>query len=218
MTNLLFDYDGTLHNSIKIYAPAFRTAYTYLTENGLAKPQIFTDKEISYWLGFTAEDMWKSFLPNLPEKEKKKCSAMIGKEMISLINKGMAELYPQAETILQKLKDLGYHLIFLSNCKRAYMEAHIKQFRLERFFSAFYCSEDFGFSPKHEIFKIIKTEYPGDFIVIGDRFQDMEIADKYNLQSVGCIYGYGSFDELKNATWKIEQLSDLLSINLYTSW
>lgn len=210
MTNLIFDYDGTLHNSIKIYAPAFRSAYTYLIANEYATSKEFTDQEISYWLGFTADEMWKCFLPNLPDEEKQKCSTMIGKEMISLINKGMAELYPQAENILQKLKDIGYNLIFLSNCKRAYMEAHIRQFRLDRFISAFYCSEDFGFIPKYEIFKTIKANYPGDFIVIGDRFHDMEIAERHKLKSVGCVYGYGALPELQRATYRIDKLSDVL--------
>jgi phosphoglycolate phosphatase len=210
MTNLIFDYDGTLHNSIKIYAHAFRTAYTYLVDNGFANPNEFTDLEISYWLGFSADDMWKCFLPNLPDEEKQKCSAIIGREMLCLIHKGMAELYPQAEYVLQKLKDFGYNLIFLSNCKHAYMESHIGQFRLHRFFSGFYCSEDFGFIPKHEIFKTIKVNHPGDYIVIGDRFQDMEISVMNNLPSVGCLYGYGSHSELQHATYRIDNLSDIL--------
>ena len=210
MTNLLFDYDGTLHNSIKIYAPAFRTAYTYLVDQGFADSKEFTDQEISLWLGFTADDMWRSFFPNLPEEEKEKCSTMIGKEMISLINKGIAELYPETVAVLQKLKNLGYNLIFLSNCKHAYMEAHIKQFRLDRFFSGFYCSEDYGFMPKHEIFESIKTIYSGDYIVIGDRFHDIEISEKHSLQSVGCLYGYGAYNELQHATYRIDKLSELL--------
>ncbi len=212
MTNLLFDYDGTLHNSIKIYAPAFRTAYNYLVDNGFADAKEFTEREISYWLGYTADDMWKSFLPSLPEEEKRNCSAIIAKEMIILINKGMAELYPQAENILQKLKAIGYNPIFLSNCKRAYMEAHVRQFRLHRFFSDFYCSEDFGFIAKYKIFESVKEHWPGDFIVIGDRFHDMEIAEKFNLISVGCTYGFGIAEELKNATWRIDKLSDLLKL------
>ena len=210
MTNLLFDYDGTLHNSIKIYAPAFRTAYTYLVENGFADSKEFTDQEISHWLGFTADDMWKCFLPNLPAEEKKNCSTIIGKEMLSQIEKGMAELYPLAENILQKLKELGYNLVFLSNCKHAYMEAHIGQFHLDHFFSGFYCSEDFGFIPKYEIFKSIKGDHPGDYIVIGDRFQDFEISVMHHLQSVGCLYGYGAPNELQLATYRIDNLSDIL--------
>ncbi len=212
MTHLLFDYDGTLHNSIKIYAPAFRTAFSYLVKTGFAVSKEFTDQEISYWLGFTADEMWKCFLPNLPEEEKKICSALIGQEMLRLIHTGLAELYPQAENILKNLKDAGYQLIFLSNCKHAYMDAHVKHFYLDRFFSSFYCSEDFGFVSKSEIFNTIKTNYPGDFIVIGDRFHDMEIAERHNLQSIGCLYGYGFRDELENATWCIETLSDILKL------
>ena len=32
MKYIIFDYDGTLHNSIKIYKPAFMTAYDYLVD------------------------------------------------------------------------------------------------------------------------------------------------------------------------------------------
>jgi phosphoglycolate phosphatase len=212
MTNLIFDYDGTLHNSIKIYAPAFRSAYASLVERGFAVPKEFSDQEISYWLGFTAEEMWRSFLPNLPDEERQKCSTLIGAEMLRLISNGTAELYPKAEQVLQSLQDKGYHLIFLSNCKRAYMEVHIQQFQLDRFFSAFYCSEDFCFIPKHEIFPTIQSDFSGDFIIIGDRFQDMDIAKAHKLQSIGCLYGYGTPAELESAAFLIEDLSDLLQL------
>ncbi len=212
MTNLIFDYDGTLHDSIKIYAPAFRSAYAYLVRKRLAIPKEFADWEISYWLGFTAVEMWSSFLPDLPREEKQKCSEIIGKEMLHLINHGVAELYPQTEDVLLKLKGKGYNLIFLSNCKHAYMDASVRQFRLDRFFSGFYCSEDFGFKPKHEIFDTIKADIPGDFIVIGDRLQDIEMAKLHNLKSIGCLYGYGTPAELKSATVQINQLPDILQL------
>ena len=32
MKGVIFDYDGTLHESIRIYAPAFHRAYEYLVE------------------------------------------------------------------------------------------------------------------------------------------------------------------------------------------
>ena len=34
MINLLFDYDGTLHDSLRIYAPALQTAYDRLVRLG----------------------------------------------------------------------------------------------------------------------------------------------------------------------------------------
>ena len=67
MHSLIFDYDGTLHDSIKIYAPAFRQAYAYLVSLKLAEERTWTDGEISPWLGFSSRDMWNSFLPELPQ-------------------------------------------------------------------------------------------------------------------------------------------------------
>ena len=91
-------------------------------------------------------------------------------------------------------------MIFLSNCKTDYMNVHKEYFHLENYFTGFFCSEQYGFIPKHEIFSAIQLRYNGDFVIIGDRFQDMEIAIKHNLKSIGCSYGYGNADELKTAT------------------
>lgn len=45
MTGLLFDYDGTLHESLRIYAPAMQAVYDRLVDRGLAPPRRLTDRE-----------------------------------------------------------------------------------------------------------------------------------------------------------------------------
>ena len=40
MKGVIFDYDGTLHESIRIYAPAFHRAYEYLVEKGHAPQRV----------------------------------------------------------------------------------------------------------------------------------------------------------------------------------
>lgn len=37
--------------------------------------------------------------------------------------------------------------------------------------------------------------------MIGDREQDVEMARKNQAPAVGCLYGYGSREELAGATW-----------------
>ena len=212
MKYIIFDYDGTLHNSIKIYKPAFNKAYDYLVSNGYAQEREFTEAEISQYLGLSAKDMWNSFMPNLPSCEKEKCSSIIGEAMVEYISLGQAELYDGSVETLNKLKQLGYKLIFLSNCKVSYMKKHIEIFRLDKYFIDFYCSEDFDFNPKHEIFKVIKEKHQGDFIIVGDRFVDIEIAKKYNLYSIGCAYGYGNDKELKEADYIIDSINEILNI------
>ena len=49
MTNLIFDYDGTIHNCLKIYAPAFRKAYAWLVDNGGEILEDFPPTEEPKW-------------------------------------------------------------------------------------------------------------------------------------------------------------------------
>ncbi len=199
MTNLIFDYDGTIHNGVKIYAPAFRKAYARLVEMGLAQEQSWTEQEISHWMGYTPADMWNTFMPGLPKEEVDYSIKLVEEEMDRLIREGEARLYHKAEEVLAQLKAQGYTLLFLSNCTRSYMQAHTEAFKLKRFFADFYCSEDFGGIPKYEIFETIRKEHPGNFAVIGDRMKDIEVAVHHNLPSVGAAYGYGTPDELAAA-------------------
>lgn len=210
MANLIFDYDGTLHESLCIYAPAFRLGYSHLIQKGMAPDKEFSYAEISCWLGFSAKDMWEKFMPALPQSERNWCSGIIGDEMVRLTLAGKATLYPSAETVLRRLKTAGHNLIFLSNCKHSYMEAHRNHFGLEHYFSAFYCTEDFNFAPKWQIAKSILAELSGKCIVIGDRWHDIEIALHLRLRSIGCTYGYGSTDELNGATIQVSSAGGVL--------
>ena len=108
MANLIFDYDGTLHESLYIYAPAFRLGYAQLVKKGLAPARDFSDTEISRWLGYSSKDMWESFMPELPQSEKDSCSKRIGDEMVRLTLAGKARLYPGTETTLRQLKAAGH--------------------------------------------------------------------------------------------------------------
>ena len=113
---IFFDYDGTLHNSIPLYAPAFRKAYDFLVEKGHAKAKEWTDKEISYWLGFNPQDMWENFMPSLSMKLRETCSEIIGAEMKKLIEQEKPYLYEGALEILNilKIKDIISSLLVIA--------------------------------------------------------------------------------------------------------
>lgn len=212
MTNLVFDFDGTLHDTIKIYAPAFRKAYGYLVGKGLAEDRDVPDNEIGAWLGYSSPDMWNTFMPFLPETEKEYCSKMIGAELIWSLKAGEAKLYAGVLEILQQLKQKGYRLIFLSNCKINYMQESIRQFSLDKYFTAFYCAEPYGFAPKYEIFRHVAAEYSGDFIIIGDRDTDLQTAKRNSLPFIGCAYGYAGDDELGDAAYIAQSPYDIVTM------
>ncbi len=212
--NLIFDYDGTLHNTMKIYEPAFRKAYAYLVSIGKAEDRAIKSSEISSWLGYSGEEMWKRFLPELEQQYREKARKIIGKHMAESLDNGEAELFCGTKEVLSELKSHGHTLIFLSNCRVLYQERHSKNFGLDEFFDVFYPAERFEFIPKYKIFRQFKDDYEGDFVMIGDRFHDMEVAEKNNIFSIGCAYGYGNESELKNADVIIESVKEIpLAVN-----
>ena len=207
---IIFDYDGTLNNSIKIYTPAFQKAFAYLVENNLVEERQWSEEEVSYWLGFNSVEMWEKFMPHLPQQTKATCSQMIGEEMKKLVEEGKSELYEGALETLNYLKQKGYYLVFLSNCKCYYREAHRKHFQLDRYFNEMVCSEEHDFIPKYEILSKIKHKYPNKQVIIGDRLQDIEAGVKNNIYTIGCSYGFAVEGELKDADMMIHSIDELI--------
>ena len=214
--NLLFDYDGTIHRSDVTYVPAFRAALRMLAERGYPLDREVSDAQIGYWLGFSAKEMWERFAPELPDDLKRECSELVGSEMRRLTKEGRAELYPGVADALSTLRDEGNVLLFVSNCHHSYLEMHRAAFHLERYFDGFYCCEDYGWVPKADLFPAIQKRWGtgksarDDFMMIGDRFHDMELARQHGTRSVGCAYGFGAPEEIADADAIAERPEDLL--------
>lgn len=206
---IFFDYDGTLHNSLTLYASGFRKAYRYLVKEGYAVPREWSDKEISYWLGFNPKDMWAEFMPELNQSIREKCSEIIGQEMKKQIEEAKPLLYDGALETLCYLKDKGYHLIFISNCKTYYKESHNKLFKLDQYFERLVCSDEYDFIPKYEILKKIKDQYPNEQMIIGDRKQDIEAGQKNGIYTIGCTYGFALKGELNSADLLIGDIREI---------
>ena len=209
MANIIFDYDGTLHNSMLTYAPAFRDTMKWLSDSGYIADREYSDKEISYWLGFNSTDMWRNFHPELDITIRETARKKLGENMAHRLDSGEGALYTGAEEMLTALKDAGHTLIFLSNCRIHYMERAKRLFHLEKWIDHFYCCEEYDFIPKYEIFRRFSPEHKGEYIVVGDRFHDIETAVQNGLRSIGCAYGYGSVDELSKADMIVDSICDI---------
>jgi phosphoglycolate phosphatase len=209
---IIFDWDGTIHQSMAIYYEAFLKAYHYLETQGYAPKRKFTEYDVSQFLGMNPKEMWLSLLPELTDHIFHQASMIISNSMKSSIAQGHARLYPKAIEVLTYLKEKGYMLVYLSNSKIYYMEAMKEAFQLERFFDQFHVSEMYDYIPKHEILtKFIKT-LDAPMVMIGDRSSDMETGTYNNVYTIGCLYGYGHEKELEKANLKIQNISDLLQL------
>lgn len=205
---LIFDWDGTLHNTLHLYGKAFRYAYRELVREGYAQPKEYSDEEVSIYLGMNDTDMWNAFMPWLPQAVKQKSSDRIGREMARMIERGEARLYDGATEMLNCLKE-RHTLVFLSNCKHDYQEAHRRYFGLDKWFSGYFCCEDYGNRPKEEIFLAIAARFPAPYMIIGDRASDFKVALTHNFKAIGCAYGFGTPEELNLADFVVRSCSEI---------
>ena len=212
LKTVIFDFDGTLHAGMVIYPAAFRAGYQWLVDNGWAQPRTFADGEISGFIGLTAEEMWKTFRPDLPDEVWQQAAVRVGQEMDRLILNGTAQLFDQVPEMLQAVKDLGVDLVFLSNCRVAYQEAARQAFGLDRWFSAYYNAEEFPGLPKERIFDTIAERFAGGYVMVGDRNKDMAVSRTHGFPGIGCLYGYGQRAELADADYFAETPGDVVDI------
>ncbi|MFZ7120889.1 MAG: HAD family hydrolase [Eubacteriaceae bacterium] len=208
---IFFDFDGTIHDSIYVYKPAFQKAYDYLVENNLAKEKIWTNNEIAKWLGYNSKDMWKAFMPDLDENITKIASKIIGSEMENQIRNNSGTLYSGTIEVLQYLNDKGYILVFLSNCGTYFKNLVTDHYKLDKYFQNIICSQDYNFIPKYEILKNIKHNYPKEMVIIGDRIHDIEAGIKNSILTIGCSYGYGSKKEINKSNYIVNSIKELMN-------
>lgn len=212
MATIIFDFDGTLHDSMYVYRIALNRGYQWLVEQGMAKPRVFSESDMEANIGLTAKEAWAHMAPDLPWSITGQAAARVGAVMDELIDNGTARLFPGVPEMLQQVKDAGHTLVFLSNCRNAYRDAVRRAFGFDAWFAGYYTSEQFGGIPKEEIFKTIRQDFPGPYAVVGDRDKDLAIARVHKLPSIGCLYGYGSVEELSGATLLASKPSDIPSL------
>ncbi|MHA2040136.1 MAG: HAD family hydrolase, partial [Promethearchaeota archaeon] len=86
------------------------------------------------------------------------------------------------------------------------------RFHLNRFFDEIFAAGMFpGKDKKWMVQNLVKKLSSSQFMVVGDRYHDIEAAKTNNGIAVGCKYGYGR-KEIEKADVVISSFIELLSI------
>ena len=141
----------------------------------------------------------------------KEAEKIVGDYMLNLVRNHEAQWYEGTTEVLDLLKAQGYHMVILSNSKYLTGKTHFEEFDMGRWFDKWYDCESFGWAPKTEIIKSVQSDYPGELVLIGDRKSDLDAALSIGSKFIGCLYGFGSEDELEGATHLISSISELPS-------
>lgn len=195
---LIFDHDGTLHDSMYIFGPAVHAGERWAEEQGYdIKP--VDDEVIKSCLGLNKPDMWGTFGYGLDPDVLEEMIGHVYEEMDRILKAGEARWFNGTQEMLDVLKAQGFHMAILSNCEIKLADFYWNYFKMEKWIDKFYDCESYGFAPKTEIIKQILKDFNGKGIMIGDRDSDLECARAGGVPFIGCAYGFGKPGELDGA-------------------
>ncbi|MDU6783510.1 HAD family hydrolase [uncultured Peptoniphilus sp.] len=209
--SIIFDFDGTLHNTIKIYYPAFSSGVEFLRNHGFAKDFELNEKNVSKFLGEKPNFAYDLIAKGADEKLKREVMALVGKKMDENIKNGLGKLYEGTIKVLEELSE-DYDLYILSNCRESYLDTALDVYGIKKYFKKYFAAETYDFLPKEDIIKKERQKIKEEIIFVGDRHHDMEAARKNNIRSIFCTYGFGSEEEGKDASYKISSIGEILKL------
>lgn len=193
---LLFDLDGTLTDSME--------GITKSVQYALNKFNIKVD-DLNDLCKFIGPPLINSFMEfyNFSKEDAQK-AVVYYREYFA--DKGIFEnkLYENIDELLSTLKANGKTLILATSKPEPYALKIIDYFNLSKYFDFIAGScLDGRRSHKNEVISFVLKEANikdlSKAIMIGDRKHDILGAKYNNINSIGVLYGYGDYNELKTA-------------------
>lgn len=207
---IIFDLDGTITESELGITNSIKYSLNFF---GIEKERESLKRHIGPSLSIT----FREYLGDDEEKIK----LAIEKYREYYISGGMFEniVYEGVENTLKKLKERGKTVILASSKPMVFCQQILEHFNLDKYFDFIGGSNlDETRTKKVEVIKFslenINKKADDNALMVGDRRYDIIGAKELNIDSVGVLYGYGDYEELKDAgaTYIIEHVDDLLDI------
>ena len=212
-STILFDLDGTLTDSSQGIINSIIYALEKYDINDYDMPLL------RKFLGPPLHESFEKFMGF--DKEKSLQAVKLYREYFS--SKGLLEneVYAGVNDLLQNLKENGKTLVVATSKPQPFTDKIMEHFDLAKYFDFIAGSNmDTTRSKKAEVIEYTLSECnikdKSKVIMIGDRAEDMIGAQSAGIDSIGVEYGYGTFDELKNAgatyiAKTVDELKNLLS-------
>lgn len=204
MKTLIFDFDGTLVDSMQIYVAGFNKIGS---EFGLPKIDESNIKELK-------QNSIKTIM------KRYKIGPLKLAKLLKTVNQEVkpgivdAKFFPEIKEILKKLKK-NYQLGILTSNHLENVEAFLKKQNFESIFDFLYCSENlFG---KDKVLKALIKKYKFDqkeILYFGDEIRDIEACQKVGVKIASVAWGFNDAEFLigKNPDFLIKKPEDIFSI------
>ncbi len=198
MKYIIFDLDGTLSDSRE----GIINAYLY----AFSKCHIEISDEMDL-LSFIGPPIMKSFVDTMgmSYEEATICNRWF-QDYYSTSGLYENVVYDGIRELLRSLKNQHCVLGVATSKPEAFAREILDYFQLSKYFNVIKgATMDDSLSKKVDILQLAiaegKEKYPhiSRIVMVGDRLHDMEAAKELGVEGIGVTYGFGSFEELKDA-------------------
>lgn len=205
---ILFDLDGTITDSKEGIIKSIRYAYDKM---GLPQP------EEEFLMSFLGPPLWDSFVHKvgLSEKDAERGVAFF-RERFQPLGIYENKLFPGMAELLHLLSQRRDIKIYIATAKPLPSAIRVLEyFKIIRYFDDISgATFDGTITGKTQVISNLLDKFEPDFnrertLMIGDRDHDVQGARENGIKSLGVLYGYGSPDEIREADYLVESVTDL---------
>lgn len=207
---IIFDWDGTLMDSIARIVSSIRTLAKF---NHFAIP---SDEAIKGIIGLSLEEAIVTLFPSASNASIEQLKAGYKQHYIEL-DPTPTPLFSEAEQLLIALTEKGKTLAVATGKARQGLKRVMKETHLTNYFHLVRCGCECHSKPHPQMLEQLLAECnvaPENAVMIGDSMLDMEMAKRAGVDSIGITHGVHNQEQLSafQPTAIVNSLSELQSL------
>jgi phosphoglycolate phosphatase len=205
-----FDNDGTLFASHEVANPAIQRCFvSFCRERGLDLPPP-TDEEICRLTGKPGPEFYREVLPAPLQDESARFRELCLDEEVREVGE-RGRLYPGIEALLMALRAAGRRAVLVTNGGERYIGAVRRRVGYDRLLDGVYHFGKNGHTSKGEMIRAAMRDHDrADAVMVGDRDSDLRGARDAGIPFLGCLYGYGTREELAGADLLVRDVEEMV--------
>ncbi len=189
---LIFDWDGTLINSLAKITECMQLA---ATDAGLEPP---SNTEVHGIVGLGIPQALATLYPDVPGEPLNMVRERYSHHFL-IKDQTPCALYPGVEDTLNDLKSAGHHIAVATGKSRRGLARVLTNLKWDDHFHATRCADETASKPDPLMLSEILTELDygvEDAVMVGDTEFDLEMASRLGMRRIGVSYGAHSPERL----------------------
>lgn len=174
---IIFDVDGTLHDTFAWWAPIIRAGVARFAEQEGIEITLPTIEEAEAVVGMKDAGVWAPFLPASHKDRWNDLRSVVLPMETDEVSRGVDYLFAGIRGLLVHLREIGVKVALASNCRSEYMAAMQEGQGLRALTDWQYCLDSPGVTTKTDMLRIAQEVASAKKVVmVGDREPDHEAA------------------------------------------